>query len=144
MPPDRAYPAIKLVVFQNTSHGNIFPDPLLFCSRQHREEHSMDQYLSRLKLSENVERHWSIPISEEIHMNQSLVHTDHTFSWGNPYGPMVIKVLQKFPPALALVHGWLFPAVMLDLRLSARSRSRHPFRHRRIWGADHLTQHAPW
>ena len=27
-------------------------------------------------------------------MDQSLVHT---FSWGNSYGPMVLKVLQKFP-----------------------------------------------
>ena len=33
--------------------------------------------------------------SGEIHMDQSLVHT---FSWGNSYGPMVLKVLQKFPP----------------------------------------------
>ena len=67
-----------------------------------REEHSMDQYRSRLKLSENFERHWSIRISGEIHMDQSLVHT---FSWGNSYGPMVLKVLLKFPPTLALVHG---------------------------------------
>ena len=60
-----------------------------------------------LKLSENFERHWSIRISGEIHMDQSLVHT---FSWGNSYGPMVLKVLLKFPPTLVLVHGWLFPA----------------------------------
>ena len=40
-------------------------------------------------------------------MDQSLVHT---FSWGNSYGPMVLKVLLKFHPALVLVHGWLFPA----------------------------------
>ena len=66
----------------------------------------MDQCRSRLKLSENFERHWSIQISGEIHMDQSLVHT---FSWGNSYGPMVLKVLQKFPPTLVLVHGWLFP-----------------------------------
>ena len=39
-------------------------------------------------------------------MDQSLVHT---FSWGTSYGPMVLKVLLKFPPTLALVHGWLFP-----------------------------------
>ena len=38
-------------------------------------------------------------------MGRSLVHT---FSWGNSYGPMVLKVLLKFPPALVLVHGWLF------------------------------------
>ena len=66
----------------------------------------MDQYRSRLKLSENFERHWSIPISGEIHIDQSLVHT---FSWGNSYGPMVLKVLPKFPLTLVLVHGWLFP-----------------------------------
>ena len=73
---------------------------------ERREEHSMDQCRSRPKLSENFERHWSIPISGEIHMYQSLVHT---FSWGNSYGPMILKVLQQFPPTLALVHGWLFP-----------------------------------
>ena len=28
---------------------------------------------------------------------------------GNSYGPMVLKVILKFPPAQALVHGWLFP-----------------------------------
>ena len=67
----------------------------------------MDQYRSRLKLSENFERQWSIRISGEIRMDQSLVHT---FSWGNSYGPMVLKVLLKFPPTLVLVHGWLFPA----------------------------------
>ena len=39
-------------------------------------------------------------------MDQSLVHA---FSWGNSYGPMVLKVLLKFPPTLVLVHGWLFP-----------------------------------
>ena len=71
-----------------------------------RDEHSVDQYRSRQKLSENFEHHWSIQISGEIHMDQSLVHT---FSWGNSYGPMVLKVLRKFPPTLVLVHGWLFP-----------------------------------
>ena len=35
-----------------------------------REEHSMDQCWSRLKLSENFERHWSIRISGETHMDQ--------------------------------------------------------------------------
>ena len=55
-------------------------NPLLMELR--REEHSMDQCRSRLKLSENFERHWSIRISGEIHMDQSLVHT---FSWGNSY-----------------------------------------------------------
>ena len=71
-----------------------------------REEHSMDQCRSRLKRSENFERHWSIRILGEIHMDRSLVHT---FSWGNSYGPMVLKVLLKFPTTLVLVHGWLFP-----------------------------------
>ena len=71
-----------------------------------REKHSMDQCRSRPKLSENFESHWSIPFPGEIHMDQSLVHT---FSWGNSYGPMVLKVLWKFPPTLVLVHGWLFP-----------------------------------
>ena len=45
---------------------------------------------------------------QKIHMDQSLAHT---FSWGNSYGPMVLKVLLKFPPRLALVHGWLFPVI---------------------------------
>ena len=67
----------------------------------------MDQYRSRPKLSENLEGHWSIPFPGEIRMDQSLVHT---LSWGNSYGPMVLKVLQEFPPTLVLVHGWLFPA----------------------------------
>ena len=58
----------------------------------------MDQHRSRLKLSENFERRWSMQISGEIHMDQSLVHT---FSWGNSYGPMVLKVLLKFGPPLA-------------------------------------------
>ena len=39
-------------------------------------------------------------------MDQSLVHT---FSWGNSYGPNVLKVLLKFPLHWLLVHGWLFP-----------------------------------
>ena len=28
----------------------------------------------------------------------------------NLWGPMALKVRQAFPPRLALVHGWLFPA----------------------------------
>ena len=43
----------------------------------------------------------------KIHMDQSLLNT---FSWGDSYGPMVLKILQRFSPTLALVHGWLFPA----------------------------------
>ena len=45
-------------------------------------------------------------------MDQSLVHT---FSWGNSYGPMVLKGLLKFPPTLALVHGWLFPDLSVTI-----------------------------
>ena len=71
-----------------------------------REEHSMDQCRPRLKLSENFERHWSILILGEIRMDQSLVHT---FSWGNLYRAIVLRVFLKFPPTLVLVHGWLFP-----------------------------------
>ena len=105
-----------------------------------RQEHSMDQCRSRLKLPENLEPHWSIP-----------------FSWGNSYGsnigpylflrnsygPMVLKVLQKFPPAPAPVHGWLFPAYLRHLSrnsgecggtfagtlVNARGDSEHALRH---------------
>ena len=35
--------------------------PFLLKYHKRREEHSMDQYRSRLKVSENFERHWSIP-----------------------------------------------------------------------------------
>ena len=87
------------------------------------KEHSMDQYRSRLKLSENFERHWSILISGEIHMDQSLVHT---FSGGNTYGPMVLKVLPKFPPTLVLVHGWLFPEIKLSIRNAIINRELQP------------------
>ena len=69
----------------------------------------MDQYRSRLKLSENFERHWSIRISGEIHMDQSLVHT---FSWGNLYGPMVLKVLLKFPPYTGIGPWMALPSLL--------------------------------
>ena len=125
------------------SLGNILPQVLpngwlprtvlplqvfMFASRScYREEHSMDQCRSRLKLSENFERHWSIQISGEIHMDQSLVHT---FSWGNSYGPMVLKVLLKFPPTLVLVHRWLFPVLGREstelLQTSRWAWRRHP------------------
>ena len=49
-------------------------------------------------------------------MDQSLVHT---FSWANSYGPMVLKVLPKFPSTLMLVHGWhekfSFPHIFSEL-----------------------------
>ena len=61
---------------------------------------------------ELLERHQGVEIKEQNYFLQisgrkeSLVHT---FSWGNSYGPMVLKVLRKFPSTLVLVHGWLFP-----------------------------------
>ena len=60
-------------------------------------------------------------ISGEIHMDQSLVHT---FSWGNSYGPMVLKVFLKFPPTLVLVHGWFFPVQGVRARYDTEL---HPF-----------------
>ena len=59
----------------------------------------MDQYRSRLKLSENFERHWSIRISGEIHVDQSLVHT---FSSGNAYGSNFLR------PPKAVLEGVLY------------------------------------
>ena len=34
---------------------------------------------------------------------------------GNSYGPMALKVRQKFPLRLVLVHGWLFPIIFTVL-----------------------------
>ena len=70
-----------------------------------REEQSMDEYRSRLKLSENFERHWSILISGEIHMDQSLVHT---FSWGNSYG---LESSSKVPPYAGIGPWMALPSV---------------------------------
>ena len=39
----------------------------------------MDQYRSRLKLSENFERHWPIQISGEIHRDQAFLLTVGSF-----------------------------------------------------------------
>ena len=36
---------------------------------------------------------------------------------GNSYGPMALKVLLKFPPTLALVHGLLFPIFLRNYRI---------------------------
>ena len=136
----------------------------------------MDQCRSRLKLSENFERHWSIPFPGEIHMDQFRVPQKevgkrssitffvfgtlsvtfcslflmllslfsslfcqtpfarlllrqgdqslvHTFSWENSYGPMVLKVLLKFPATLVLVHGWLFP---VRVRLTPEQPASQP------------------
>ena len=89
----------------------------------YKEEHSMDQYRSRLKLSENFERQWSILVSGEIHMDQSLVHT---FSWGNSYGPMVLKVLLKFPPYTGIGPWMALPVVNLFLALRKRKAATGP------------------
>ena len=57
-------------------------------------------------------------------MDQSLVHT---FSWGNSYGPMVLKVLLKFPlhwywsmdGSSQLSNGWSRSDKVMKLLLSA-------------------------
>ena len=67
-----------------------------------REEHSMDQYRSRPKLSENFEGHWSIPFPGEIHTDRSMVHT---FSWEIRMDQWSWKFFKSFPHTLALVHG---------------------------------------
>ena len=36
---------------------------------------------------------------------------------------MVLKVLQKFPPTLVLVHGWLFPALVGPFHVTNKPRS---------------------
>ena len=43
---------------------------------------------------------------------------------GNSYGPMPLKVRQKFPPRLLLVHGWLFPDINEMLTGLSRDYSR--------------------
>ena len=69
-----------------------------------RDGHSMDQYRSRLKLSENFE--------------PPLVQTNFG---GNSYGAMA----WKFPPTLVLVHGWLFPGENHNSWSNSRSDSRN-------------------
>ena len=91
-----------------------------------------NQYRSRPQLSESFEGHWSIPFPGDIRMDQSLVHT---FSWGNSSGPMVLKVLQKFPPTLVLVHGWLFPAF---------SDSEHPIFSPLFKNSRNTQRKTPW
>ena len=46
-------------------------------------------------------------------MDQSLVRT---FSSGDSYGPMVLKILLKSPPTLVLVHGWLFQSRLVYMQ----------------------------
>ena len=70
-----------------------------------------------------------IPVETETfeELSGPLVHTN---SWGNSYGPMVLKVLQKFPPTLALVHGWLFPAGDEEMNLSQECSDHEAMQHR--------------
>ena len=87
----------------------------------YRKEHSMDQCLSRLKLSENLERHWSIQISGEIHMDQSLVHTFflEKFVWTN--GP---ESSSKVSPYTGIGPGTALPRIrtrLADKRLMGYS-----------------------
>ena len=72
-----------------------------------REAHSMDQYRSRPKLSENFDRMIG-PYEFQGKNSYGPIIGPYECSWGNSYGPMVLKVLPKFPPTLVLVHGWLF------------------------------------
>ena len=50
----------------------------------------------------------SIPVKTET-FRELWAPLVHTFSWGNMYGPMVLKALLKLRPTLALAHGYLFP-----------------------------------
>ena len=92
----------------------------------------MDQYRSGLKVSENFERHWSIPFPGEIHMDQSLVHA---FSWGNSYGPMVLKVFSKVSPYTGIGPWMALPSVCLT---GGRSTKRALIR-QRVWSGIELS-----
>ena len=80
----------------------------------------MDQYRSRLKLSENFERHWSILISGEIHMDQSLVHTFSLgkFAWTNGR-----ESSSKVSPYTGICPWMAFPRYFLS-SLRARMAKR--------------------
>ena len=45
----------------------------------------------------------------EFQGNSYLPMAPALFSGKNSHGPMALKVRQKLPPTLVLVHGWLFP-----------------------------------
>ena len=47
----------------------------------------------------------------------------------NLYGPTALKVCQKFPPRLVLVHGWLFPEIHMLLATIADGKTAA------LWGA---------
>ena len=68
----------------------------------------MDQYRSRLKLSEDFERYWSIPFPGEIHMDQSLVHMNFLgkFAWTNgPESSSKVSPYTGIGPWMALPSG---------------------------------------
>ena len=58
-----------------------------------REKHSMDRHRCRPELSERSGSHWYILISGKIRMDQWPLPCFQ----GNWYGPMALKVRQKFP-----------------------------------------------
>ena len=51
---------------------------------------------------------------------------------------MVLKVLQKFPPTLILVHGWLFPAPSLQTGLTESGKQKLLV----LWWMPHLRTHV--
>ena len=87
----------------------------------------MDQCRSRLKLSENFERHWSIQISGVIHMDQLLVHMNFLgkFVWTNgPEKPSKVSPYTGIGPWMALPsHGCFHSAdFVLDTLTTVRPR----------------------
>ena len=74
---------------------------------QHRKEHSTDQCQSRLEPSRNFESHWSMPISGEF---DELIHRCLVFK-EDLYGPMALKVCQKFPPKTGIGPWMALPRV---------------------------------
>ena len=74
----------------------------------HREEHSMDRCWCRAELSESFGGHWSISISGEIRMDQWPFALFWSFRESR-MDQWRWKFVKKFPPRVALVHGWLFP-----------------------------------
>ena len=80
-----------------------------------KEEHSMDQYRSRPKLSENFEGHWSIPFPGEIHMDQSLVPMNFLgkFVWTN--GP---ESSSKVSPYTGIGPWMALPSIKRERRTS--------------------------
>ena len=65
----------------------------------------MDQYRCRPKLSETL----GTIGPYVLHGKFVWTNTPLPCFQGNSYGPMALKVGEKFPLRLVLVHGWLFP-----------------------------------